>query len=115
MQFCAAFILIIIGLLDIIFQLIFGFINPISMGDDAIILILAIIFLYYSFQRRTIARIWIGIINILIWFIGFPLRGMSMMYIIDKKISEMNSIYIMVKTGVLFFCIPLTCNKKNNN
>ena len=116
-QFYAAWTLIILVLLDIILQIMFGFVNPFSMVDDAAILGLSIVFLIHSFKRQSIKKFWIGTLTVLVWFVGFALRGFSMAFATKGSIAgiPINFFILVAKTFVLFFSIPLACNTRNRN
>ena len=120
-QFCFAWTLLVVVIIDIILEIVLGFVNPFSMGDNAAIIALVIIFLVHSFKMQSVMKIWIGALTVFIWFVGFGCRGFSMTYAIGSGKGEsfnpavpmLNFLILAVRTGLLFFCIPLTCQTQN--
>ena len=120
-QFCFAWTLLVVVIIDIILEIVLGYVNPFSMGDNAAIIALVIIFLVHSFKMQSVMKIWIGALTVFIWFVGFGCRGFSMTYAIGSGKGEsfnpavpmLNFLILAVRTGLLFFCIPLTCQTQN--
>ena len=120
-QFCFAWTLLVVVIIDIILEIVLGYVNPFSMGDNAAIIALVIIFLVHSFKMQSVMKIWIGALTVFIWFVGFGCRGFSMKYAIGSGKGEsfnpavpmLNFLILAVRTGLLFFCIPLTCQTQN--
>ena len=86
------------------------------MGDNAAIIVLIIIFLVHSFKMQSLMKIWIATLTIFIWFVGLGIRGYSMVYVFrsDKVIISIiliNFFMEVVRSFLLFFCIPLTCKQ----
>ena len=68
-----AFILLFICIIDIILQIVFDFINPLSLSDDIAIFILLIYFFFNYFIRKEkqIKNIFLAILLIITWLGGF--------------------------------------------
>ena len=101
-------ILIIIIIIDIIFQ-ITGEFNPYALGDDAAILILSIVFFYFVFKHKPFNNSELIVFTIFIWLAGAALRWYGVIQYKNSDISRIAIGLLVARTIILFLCIPLTC------
>ena len=119
-QFAFSYILIAISLIDIIIQIIIKFFNIFNFCDDISITFLSIIFLIYSCSRKNIKNLCLGCLTVLIWLIGFAIRGIGIGIYASATNKKKAPFYIpiialilfFIRTIILFLCIPLTCNQR---
>ena len=103
---CLSILLIIFFIVDFVLQICCR-LNLFMLIDDFAILVIAIIFLIFSCKRKSF-NLMIGYANIFVWFVGFALRGIGMIQFRDSNLSMLNFFLNVVRTFILFFCIPLT-------
>ena len=105
---CIAIILIIVFITDIIIQFTLSF-NPFILADDVAIFIMAIIYLFYAGKNNSMNRNAIGAATIIVWFVGFGLRGFGMSKLGEGRSITINFVLTAVRTITLFICIPILC------
>ncbi len=119
-QFCLAWTIIVFVLIDIILEIVFNYVNPLSMGDNAAIIAIATIFLIHSFKKQSVLKTWISILIILICFVGFGVRGFSMEYVFRSfdtvivSIVLINFLMLCVRTILVFLCAHMSWVKINS-
>ena len=116
-QLSLGILLLICTIIDVTMQLVFDYVNPFSMGDDAFVLIISSVFLLFSHKKKLAKNILFGVFIGFVWFVGFGCKGYGMQYIVkDNNITGalvlVPLIYFLligVRTFGLFFSIPLIC------
>ena len=116
-QLSLGILLLIVAIIDIILQIVFKYPNPLAMGDDVAVLIIASVLLIFSYRKKIAKNCLFGFFTGFVWFVGFGCKGFAMQYIFaNKKISGalvfIPIIYfflIIPRTFGLFFSIPLVC------
>ena len=112
-QFCFAWMFIVFVLTDIILEIVLGYVNPYSIGDNVAIIVLATIFLVYSFKMQSVEKRWIQILTIFLFIAGFIIRASTLDFGIESKgnftKNIINFIIFGVRSLLLFLCIHLTC------
>ena len=76
---------IVFVLTDIILEIVLGYVNPYSIGDNVAIIVLATIFLVYSFKMQSVEKRWIQILTIFLFIAGFIIRGSTLDFGIESK------------------------------
>ena len=117
-QYILAWILIGVSLLDILFQLIYWYVNLYLMIDDIAILAISSVYLFYTFKRKKF-NIFIGILTVIIWFCGFGCKGFGLTLLNDRikdhTIPNFLPIILFLMIGVrtftIFFYIPIACQQ----
>ena len=115
-QYILAWILIGVSLIDILFQLIYWYINLYLMIDDIAILAISSVYLFYTFKRKKFNKL-IGVLTIIIWFCGFGCKGFGLTQLNDRikdnTIPNFLPMTLFLMVGVrsftIFFYIPITC------
>ena len=111
---CFAIILIIFFFVDISFLFSSDF-NSLFLVDDIAILFIAIIYLcdacdFSVFDRKAIAAL-----TVIVWFVGFGLRGLGITMYGDKDNIFSSLFRTAIRTIILFICIPFFCNQRQMN
>ena len=116
-QLSLGILLLICTIIDVTMQLVFDYVNPFAMGDDACVLIISSVFLFFSYKQKLAKIILFGVFIGFVWFIGFACKGIGIQFTIKgNKISGASALIpliyfalIGVRTFGLFFSIPLIC------
>ena len=111
LQIIAGILLFICAIIDIVLQTSYGFVNPLSMGDDIAILIIATIFLISSCRKKRANNPFFRFFVGFVWFVGFGCKGFAMQFINNHNSSVSLKYFLLtgLRTFLLFFCIPLVC------
>ena len=103
-------ILIAILVIDLILEIIFG-LSLLVLIDDALILIIGIIYLIPALRGKIIKNIPLGIVTAIVWFGGFGLRVYGMTKFERAFMVIIEFFLIGARSIALFMYIPLTCNE----
>ena len=117
-QLSLGILLLIVTIIDITLQIVFDYLNPLAMGDDVAVLIIALVLLIFSYRKKIPRNCLFGFFTGFVWFVGFGCKGFAMQYIMkNNKISGalvfipiIYFILIIPRTFGLFFSIPLVCD-----
>ena len=104
---CLSILLIIFFIVELTFQLIQG-LNLFILIDDVAILFMAIIYLFLSIKGKPLNHFMIRYGTIFVWFVGFSLRGFGSFFLRKASISLAYFFLTIVRTFILFLCIPQT-------
>ena len=105
-----SYILFALAVIDILLQIIFGFVNIYFMSDDIAILGLASLILYLYYKKKEINKYVFGPLTIIIWFCGFAIKGFGLADLF--KVNAFSLIImglIFLRTCILFCFIPIIC------
>jgi hypothetical protein len=105
---CLSVLLIIVVIIDLIIQIISEF-NLFILIDDAGLLIIAIIFLILICKRKSVGHIALGAATVIVWFVGFGLRGFGMTQLEESGNAVVFFFLTVIRTFAIFFCIPIAC------
>ena len=108
---CLSIILILVVLIDTIFQFIIKF-SPFILIDDVGLLTMAIIYLIFTCKKKPPNHRALGIATVLVWFVGFGIRSFAMTQLIAFENSFVYFIMMGIRSFTMFFCIPFTCFQK---
>ena len=103
-------ILFVVFVIDLILEIIFG-LSLLVLIDDALILIIGIIYLIPALRGKIIKNIPLGIVTIIVWFGGFGLRVYGMTKFERAFMVIIEFFLIGARSIALFMYIPLTCNE----
>ena len=103
-------ILFVVFIIDLILEIIFG-LSLLVLIDDALILIIGIIYLIPALRGKIIKNIPLGIVTIIVWFGGFGLRVYGMTKFERAFMVIIEFFLIGARSIALFMYIPLTCNE----
>ena len=101
-------ILIAILVIDLILEIIFGF-SLLVLIDDALIFIIAIIFLITALLGKLIKSIALGFVVVVVWFGGFGLRAYGMSKFESPIMIVIEFFLTGGRTFVLLMIVPSTC------
>jgi len=107
-------LLIIDQLTAIIIQITMKSLIPLILVDNIAVIITAILYLLVIFKVIKGRHIWLGVVSILVWFVGFALEGVGMMLgNMDKndiyeenKYTTINIAFMVLRSFLMFCCHP---------
>jgi len=105
-----SYILIVIAVIDILLQIIFGYVNLYFMSDDIAILGLTSLIIYFDRKKKEINHYILAALTIIIWFCGFGIKGFGL-----ADLYEINTIslifmgLIFLRSFIMFCFIPIIC------
>ena len=107
-------LLIIDQLTAIIIQITLNSLIPLILVDNIAVIITAILYLLVIFKVIKGRHIWLGVVSILVWFVGFALEGVGMMLgNMDKKdiyeenkYTTINIAFMFLRSFLMFCCHP---------
>jgi len=102
-----SYALLFIAIVDIFCQIACRYINVFAMLDDLALLTLSIVFIELGCQGKNLKTPILKFFTIFVWFVGFAMKGVSMSYV-KKRYTFLCFILMVIRTFVIFFCIPLT-------
>ena len=116
-QYILSWILVSVSLIDIIFQLIYWYINLFLMIDDVAILAISSIYLFFTFKRKKF-NILITILTVIICIGGFGCKGFGLTLLNDRIHNNTIPQYlpivlfmlVVIRSFTIFFYIPITCD-----
>ena len=103
-------ILFVVFVIDLFLEIIFGY-SLLVLIDDALILIIGIIYLIPALRGKIIKNIPLGIITVIVWFGGFGLRVYGMTKFERAFMVIIEFFLIGARSIAIFMYIPLTCNE----
>ena len=105
-------ILILIAIVDTVLGIIFNIFSPMVVADDIAIFIMAIVYLILIAKKRPTNHPALGAVTVLVWFVGFGVKGFGMSQIKGAQVGFMVPLFILTggRAFAMFFCIPHTCN-----
>ena len=107
-------LLIIDQLTAIILQITMNSPIPLILVDNIAVIITAILYLLVIFKVIKGPHKWLGIVSIVVWFVGFVLEGLGMMFgTMDKndryqenKYTSINIAFMVLRNFLMFCCHP---------
>ena len=103
------FILLSISIIDIIIQIIFGYVNLNFMIDDLMLMGLSSIIIYSDYKKKNIRNYYMAALTVIIWFGGAAIKGFGLTNFEFNGISITLMLLIFIRTGILFCYIPISC------
>ena len=104
-------ILILIFIIDIIFQISLRVFSPLILADDFAILTMAIIYLFFIAKKKPTNNPALGAATVFVWFVGFGAKGIGMTQGGGKPGFIVPLFFLnAIRTFAMFMCIPQTCN-----
>ena len=104
-------LLIIIVIVDIILQIINEFVIFLLI-DDAALLTIAITFLIFICIGKSLRQPALGAVTAIVWFVGIGLRGYGMSKFRGFRTVIGFVFILVVRTIIIFLCIPITNNPR---
>ena len=108
-------LLILIVIADVVLEIIFQFFNAFILADDIAILAMAITYLTLISKGRPTNHRALGVVTVLVWFIGFGAKGFGMSQVLKEKgkftFNFAVTLFVLIglRLFVMFICIPQTC------
>ena len=108
-------LLIIVVIVDLILQISIE-ISPFLLIDDAGLLTIAITFLILICTKKSVGHPAFGAATVIFCLVGFGLRGLGVSQFEEPADNTNSSFFFLtiVRTFVLFFCIPIACNQRRS-
>ena len=105
-------ILILIVIANTTLCICFRIFSPFILADDIALLTMAIVYLILIAKRRPTNHPALGAVTVIVWFVGFGVKGFGMSQIRNGKVGFMVPIFVLTggRAFAMFFCIPHTCN-----
>ena len=105
-------LLILIVIADTILEICFRIFSPFILADDIALLTMAIVYLILIAKKRPTNHPALGAVTVLVWFVGFGIKGFGMSQIKGGQVGFMVPLFILTggRAFAMFFCIPHTCN-----
>ena len=113
---CAIFlsiVLISVFVIDLLLQAALDMFNYITFIDDIAILVMGLILLILTCKGKSLSHIGLGAATIIVWFVGFGVRGFGMTQFEKPVMVIINFFLLVARTFALFFLIPQTCNQQS--
>ena len=108
-------LLIIVVIVDLILQISIE-ISPFLLIDDAGLLTIAITFLILICTKKSVGHPAFGAATVIFCLVGFGLRGLGVSQFEEPADNTNSSFFFLtiVRTFVIFFCIPIACNQRRS-
>ena len=80
-----------------------------SLIDDIILFLLASIMLYLTIRKRTTCETKLGVLTLILTFLGFVVRGLATAFFNIAVLKFV--VLLIIRTLILVFCTTFNCNE----